>query len=222
MNIAVLEGHVCNPGDLTWSALDRFGNVTVHERTPRAELRERLADADIAIANKVVWDEEALSWAPRLKLIALASTGYNVVDLNAARAHGVTVCNVPAYSTPDVAQMTFALMLGLCLHVEDHTRMVMDGDWVRANDFCFWNGSLVDEAAVADALRTGKLAGFDADVVSREPMRADNPLLSVRDRNVLITPHIAWATREARARLLDEIAKNIGAFLAGTPRNVAS
>ena len=123
---------MCNPGDLTWSALDRFGNVTVHERTPRAELRERLADADIAIANKVVWDEEALSWAPRLKLVALASTGYNVVDLNAARAHGVTVCNVP------------------------------------------------------------------------------------------ITPHIAWATREARARLLDEIAKNIGAFLAGTPRNVVS
>lgn len=320
MNIAVLEGHVCNPGDLTWSALDRFGNVTVHERTPRAELRERLADADIAIANKVVWDEEALSWAPRLKLVALASTGYNVVDLDAARAHGVTVCNVPAYSTPDVAQMTFALMLGLCLHVEDHTRMVMDGDWVRANDFCFWNGSLVelagktlgivgmgsigqavariarafdmdvlfcnrspkpecerdgvrqveldellaasdvvslhapatpetermvdaealgkmkdgallintargtlvDEAAVADALRTGKLAGFGADVVSREPMRTDNPLLSVRDRNMLITPHIAWATREARARLLDEIAKNIGAFLAGTPRNVVS
>lgn len=146
MNIAVLEGHVCNPGDLTWEGMKRFGEVTVYDRTPRATMKERLVNADIAIANKVIWDEEAFSWAPNLKLIALASTGYNVVDLDAARAHGVTVCNVPAYSTPDVAQMTFALMLGLCLHVEDHTRMVMEGDWIRANDFCFWSGSLIELA----------------------------------------------------------------------------
>lgn len=318
MNIAILEGYVCNPGDLSWEAFERFGRVAVYDRTPRATLRERMAGVDVAVATKVIWDEEALGWAPNLKLIALASTGYNVVDLDEARRRGIAVCNVPAYSTPDVAQMTFALILELCQNVGRHTRQVMDGEWTRTHDFCFYSmplvelagktlgivgmgsigqavariarafdmdvvfcnrspkpqlerpgirqveldellrtadivtlhapatpetedmidadalgkmkdgamlvntarGTLVDERAVADALRCGKLAGFGADVVSREPMRPDNPLLGVRDSNVAITPHIAWGTREARARLLDEVAKNIGAFLEGKPRNL--
>ena len=251
-------------------------------------------------------------------MIALTSTGYNVVDLDAARARGIVVSNVPAYSTPDVAQMTFALLLELCLHVGEHSRLVMDGDWTRAKDFSFWStplvelagktmgivgmgsigqavdriarafdmpvvfenrspkpqlegdgvrqagldellatadvvslhvpatpetehmmdaaalakmkdgsyllntarGSLVDEQAVVDALRSGKLAGFGADVVSVEPMRPDNPLLQAKGANIVVTPHIAWATHEARERLLATVAANVGAFVDGRPQNV--
>lgn len=318
LSIVVLEGYVNNPGDLSWDALDEFGTVTVYDRTPRDQLAQRVAEADVAVSSKVIWDAEALGWAPRLKMIALTSTGYNVVDLDAARERGVTVSNVPAYSTPDVAQMTFALLLELCLHVGEHSQLVMDGGWTRAKDFSFWNtplvelagktlgivgmgsigqavcriarafgmpvvfenrsakpqlegdgvrqvdldellavsdvvslhvpatpatdrmmngrtiaqmkdgsyllntarGTLVDERAVVDALRSGKLAGFAADVVSVEPMRADNPLLQAKGQNIVVTPHIAWATHEARARLLATVAANVGAFAEGCPQNV--
>ncbi len=318
MNIVVFDGYVNNPGDLSWDALKQYGTVTVYDRTPRNELQERARQADIAVSSKVFWDAEALSWAPNLKMIALTSTGYNVVDLDAARSHGVVVSNVPAYSTPDVAQMTFALLLELCLHVGYHSELVMDGAWVKSPDFSFWKtplveiagktlgivgmghigqavcriarafgmdvifenrspkpdlegegvrqvnldellassdvvtlhvpatpetsgmmdagaiakmkdgaillntarGTLVDEQAVADALHAGKLGGFGADVVSVEPMKADNPLLSCKGENIVVTPHIAWATHEARERLLATVAANVGAFVEGKPQNV--
>jgi len=146
MNIVVLEGQVNNPGDLSWDALDRFGTVTVYDRTSRDQLKTRVAEADIVVSSKTEWNAEALGWAPRLKMIALTSTGYNVVDLDAARDAGVIVSNVPAYSTPDVAQMTFALLLELCLHVGEHSNLVMEGDWTRAKDFSFWNTPLVELA----------------------------------------------------------------------------
>ena len=146
MNIAVLEGYVCNPGDLSWDGFERYGDVTVYERTPRETLRERMKGVEIVIATKVIWDKEALDWSPDLKLIALASTGYNVVDLDEARRRGIMVCNVPAYSTPDVAQMTIALMLELCLNVGKHTRQVLDGAWTRTHDFCFYAMPLIEVA----------------------------------------------------------------------------
>ena len=146
MNIAVLEGYVNNPGDLSWDALESYGTVTVYDRTPRDQLAQRVAEAGIVVSSKTVWDAEALGWAPRLKMIALTSTGYNVVDLDAARARGIVVSNVPAYSTPDVAQMTFALLLELCLHVGEHSQLVMDGGWTRAKDFSFWSTPLVELA----------------------------------------------------------------------------
>lgn len=146
MNIAVLEGYVCNPGDLSWDGFERYGDVTVYERTPRETLCERMKGVGIVIATKVIWDKEALDWSPDLKLIALASTGYNVVDLDEARRRGITVCNVPAYSTPDVAQMTIALMLELCLNVGKHTRQVLDGAWTRTHDFCFYAMPLIEVA----------------------------------------------------------------------------
>lgn len=320
MNIVVLEGCVNNPGDLSWDGLKQYGDVTVYDRTARDELAERVADADVAVSSKVVWDAEALSWAPKLKMIALTSTGYNVVDLAATRERGVVVSNVPAYSTPDVAQMTFALILELCLHVGYHSELVMDGAWTKARDFSFWKtplvelqgktlgivgmgsigqavariarafgmpvvfanhrpkpeaendgirqveldellatadfvslhvpaapetngminaeslarmkdgamlvntarGTLVDEQAVVDALQSGKLSGFAADVVSVEPMLPDNPLLQAKGLNIVVTPHIAWATHEARARLLAVVAANVGAFAAGKPQNVVN
>ncbi|HIW76798.1 MULTISPECIES: D-2-hydroxyacid dehydrogenase [Gordonibacter] len=318
MNIVILEGCVNNPGDLSWDALSQFGQVTVYDRTSRDELAERVAEAEVAVSSKVRWDAEALSWAPNLKMIALTSTGFNVVDLDAARERGVVVSNVPAYSTPDVAQMTFALLLELCLHVGEHSELVMDGDWTRAKDFSFWKtplielqgktlgivgmgsigqavariarafgmpvvfanhrpkpeaegdgirqvpldelltmadfvslhvpatpetnnmmnaetlarmkdgamlintarGTLVDEQAVVNALHSGKLAGFAADVVSEEPMSPDNPLLQAKGENIVVTPHIAWATHEARERLLSVVAANVSAFVEGKPQNV--
>ena len=320
MNIVVLEGQVNNPGDLSWDALDRFGTVTVYDRTSRDQLKTRVAEADIVVSSKTEWNAEALGWAPRLKMIALTSTGYNVVDLDAARDADVIVSNVPAYSTPDVAQMTFALLLELCLHVGEHSNLVMEGDWTRAKDFSFWNtplvelagttmgivgmgsigqavcriarafgmpvvfenrsakpqlesdgvrqvsldellavsdvvtlhapatpetdrmmnaqtigrmkdgayllntarGTLVDEQAVVDALRSGKLAGFAADVVSVEPMQPDNPLLQAKGQNIIVTPHIAWATHEASERLLATVTANVGAFVEGAPQNVVN
>ncbi|WP_139650763.1 D-2-hydroxyacid dehydrogenase [Raoultibacter phocaeensis] len=320
MNIVVLDAYVNNPGDLSWKPLEELGSVTLYDRTKPDEVAARVADADIAVTNKITWDAETLAKAPNLKLIALTSTGFNVVDLDAARKQGVTVCNVPAYSTPDVAQMTFALMLELCLHVGDHSRGVLQGDWVKSVDFTYWNhplveiagktlgivgmgsigqavakvatafgmevvfdnrsrkpelenehcsqvdldellavsdfvtlhapatpetdklidagaiakmkdgamllntarGTLVDEQAVADALLSGKLGGFGADVVAVEPMRADNPLLEAKSKNLVITPHIAWATLEARTRLLDTVFANVRAFIEGKPQNVVS
>lgn len=320
MNIVVLDAYVNNPGDLSWEPLKQFGTVTLYDRTSADEVATRAADADIAVTNKVAWDAAALDACPNLKLIALTSTGFNVVDLEAARKRGVTVCNVPAYSTPDVAQMTFALLLELCLHVGDHSHDVLAGTWVRSIDFSYWShplieiagktigivgmgsigqavarianafglevlfnnrsakpacenehckqvdfdtlladsdivtlhapatpetnglidtraiekmrdgamllntarGTLVDERAVADALLSGKLGGFGADVVAVEPMRADNPLLEAKDKNLVITPHIAWATHEARARLLDMVFANIRAFIEKHPQNVVS
>lgn len=318
MNIVVLEGYVNNPGDLSWDALKNYGNVTVYDRTARDELAARVAQADVAVSSKVVWDAQAFDLAPRLKMIALTSTGFNVVDLAEARKRGIVVSNVPAYSTPDVAQMTFALILELCLHVGLHSESVLSGDWTRSADFSYWKtplveiagktlgivgmgsigqavcrvarafgmnvvfenrhpkpelegdgvrqvergelletadivslhvpatpettgminaetlarmkpgallvntarGTLVDEQAVADALNSGRLGGFGADVVSAEPMRPDNPLLSAKGKNLVITPHIAWATHEARQRLLAVVAENVGAFAAGHPQNV--
>lgn len=320
MNIVILEASANNPGDLNWDEFKRYGTVTIHERTPRSELASQVADADIVVSSKIQWDAEAFAEAPRLKMIALTSTGYNVVDLDEARKHNVVVSNVPAYSTPDVAQMTFALLLELCLHVGHHSDAVMDGAWTRSDDFSFWStplvelagkrlgivgmgsigqavariarafdmdvvfanhhlkpelerdgvrqveldellhttdvvslhvpaspetngmidaealkrmkdgafllntarGTLVDEQAVADALRSGKLGGFGADVVAVEPMSPNSPFLGLKGLNVVITPHIAWATREARKRLLDVTAANVGAFIAGHPQNVVS
>ena len=320
MNIVVLDAYVNSPGALSWDPLNEFGTVTLFDRTRPEEVAHRVAHANIAVTNKIVWNEEALAAAPNLKLIALTSTGFNTVDLDAARNRGVTVCNVPAYSTPDVAQMTFALLLELCLHVGEHSRGVLNGKWTRSNDFAYWEtplieiagktlgivgmgsigqavariaqafgmnvlfhnrsakpacesehckhvtlkelleqadiitlhapatpetnnlidaaaistmkegamlintarGTLVDEQAIADALIAGKLGGFGADVVSVEPMATDNPLLAARDTNLVITPHTAWATLEARTRLLDTVFANIAAFLEGKPNNVVS
>lgn len=318
MEIVVLDGGVLNPGDLSWDPLSKLGTVRIYERTSPQEFAERVRNAQIAITNKIVWDARALDMAPDLKMIALTSTGFNTVDLAHARARHIVVCNAPSYSTPDVAQMTIALLLELCLHVGLHSRIVLEGEWTQSADFSFWKtplieladktmgivgmghigqdvakiarafgmtvvfynphpkpeceidgmrqvsfdellrscdivslhlpaapdtdglmnaktlaemkdgaillntarGTLVDESAVAHALETGKLGGFGADVVSVEPMRPDNPLLNAKSDNIVITPHIAWATKEARTRLLNATIENVRDFIDGHPQNV--
>ncbi len=312
MKIVVTDGNAVNPGDLSWDFLKEFGQVTVYPRTPAECAIERLRDADIILINKTPITAQVLDACPRLKLICVLATGYNVVDCEAARLRGIPVCNVPDYSTSAVAQFTFSLLLELCNRVGHHDRAVHSGVWCRCPDFCFWDtpqlalagktmgiigfgrigravgtiarafgmrvlaysrshcpegeaigsyvdldtllaqsdvvslhcpltpqteniinaaaikkmkdgaillntarGPALDEEAVAAALRSGKLRGAAADVVSQEPISQSNPLLSAP--NCILTPHMAWAPIESRRRILACTAESIRGYLAGTP-----
>ena len=313
MRITILDGHTTNPGDLSWEPLRALGDCAVHDRTAAAEIVARAADADVVLTNKTPLTRETIAALPRLKCIGVLATGYNVVDVAAARARGIPVCNVPEYGTPNVAQATFALLLELTNRVGRHAELVRAGRWSSCPDFCFWEGelvelsgltlgvvgygrigravatigrafgmrilawrrspgddpecvrldrllresdvvslhcpltaeterlvnaatlatmkptaflvntargALVDELALAAALDAGRLSGAALDVLAVEPPAASNPLLAAR--NCLITPHIAWATREARRRLIEITADNVRAFATGTPRNVVN
>ena len=311
MKIVVLDGFASNPGDLSWEAFAQMGELTVYERTPPELLHERICDAEIILLNKTPMNAAAFDAAPKLKLISVLATGYNIIDIEAAKAHGVRVCNAGSYSTNAVAQMTFALLLEATQQVGAHHTAVQAGQWSQSKDFCFWNiplvelygktmgligfgsiaqavakvaeafgmnilytarrhredprcvsletllaqsdvvslhcpqtpengkminaqsiammkdgaivintarGGLVDEEALCTALESGKLAYYAADVVSKEPISPDNPLLSAK--NCYLTPHIAWAPKETRQRLHSINEENVRAFLAGKPQNV--
>lgn len=286
-----------------------------YDFTPRGTVIERVAEADIVITNKVMVDSAALEAAKRLKLICIAATGTNNVDLDAARRRGVTVCNVLGYATPSVVEHVFTLMLALMRHLPDYQQAVQNGRWQKSLHFSFIDfpinelsgkalgivgygelgqavakvaeafgmriliaerpgaarradrvplaellpqadvlslhcpltpetrgmisakelhlmkrgamlintarGGIVDEAALVEALRSGRLGGAGVDVLTQEPP-AENPLLADDIPNLIITPHIAWASREARQRLVNEVAANIGAFLQGKARNVVN
>ena len=293
MKTVVLDGFCLNPGDLSWDALRRFGDLEVFERTAPDEVAARLAGAAIALTNKAPLPAAVLRQAADLRYIGVLATGYDVVDVSAARAQGILVTNVPTYGTASVAQFVFALLLELCHNVKLHAEAVRAGDWARSPDWSFWRSPLVELAgktmgivgfgrigrqtgriadamgmtvlaadavrkdapdypgfrwagteellresdvvslhapllpetrgmiqALADALNAGRLAGAGLDVLATEPPPADSPLLTAR--NCLITPHIAWATREARSRLMDAAVENVAAFVAGRPRNVVS
>ncbi len=313
MRIVILDGYASNPGDLSWKELEELGELTVYERTKPEEVASRIDGAQIVLLNKTPMSAQQIEQAKELEMIGVLATGYNIVDTTAAKRCGVTVCNVPGYSTAAVAQMTMALLLECTQQVGLHNAAVAQGCWSRSKDFCFWNvplmellgktigivgcgaigsavakaaealgmrvlmtartprdaenyvnletllarsdvvslhcpqtaenlhminaqtiakmkdgailintarGGLVDEQAVKDALNCGKLAYFAADVVSKEPISADNPLLSAR--NCILTPHIAWAPKETRERLHHITAENIRAFLAGKPQNVVN
>lgn len=315
MKIVLLDAHTANPGDVSWAPLETIAPCDIHPRTPLTETVARCADAQVVITNKSVLNREIIESLPKLKYIGVTATGYNVVDVVAAKERGIVVTNVPGYSSPAVAQLVFALLLELTNHVGHHAQTVSDGRWVACPDFCYWDhpiielsgrtlgiigygdigssvariatafgmkvlaskrewktpppagvtpasidevfqnsdvislhcpltdatkhlvgertlalmkptaflintgrGPLVDEAALAQALNAGRIAGAGLDVLSVEPPKADNPLLGTR--NLLITPHIGWASREARVRLIETTAANLRAFLDGKPVNV--
>lgn len=314
MKITVLDGYSVNPGDLSWERIASMGDLTVYDRTHGAELVERAKYADILLTNKVVLNAETLRRFPNLKYVGVLATGYNVVDIMAAHELGITVTNIPAYSTDSVAQMVFAHILNITQRVGHYAAENSDGRWSKNPDFCWWDtplmeltgktigivglgntgsatarialafgmkvkaytskertqlpaniekatldelfstsdiislhcpltettkgivdaerlaqmkpsailinsgrGPLVDEAALAGALNSGEIYAAGLDVLSSEPPKADNPLLTAR--NCFITPHIAWATKEARTRLMDIAADNIAGFIAGKPIN---
>ena len=295
-----------------------MGELTVYERTKASETVARAADAEIVLTNKVVISREVMEQLPHLKYIGVLATGYNVVDVEAAREHGIVVTNVPAYSTDSVAQMVFAHLLTVTNRTEHYAIENRQGRWTKNPDFCYWDfphmelagktfgivglgnigqsvariaiafgmkvkafstksasalrmlgiekatleellstsdvlslhcpltdstrhlmnhdtlrqmkssailintgrGPLVDDQAVAEALAEGRLAAFCADVLTDEPPKADNPLLS--QPHAFITPHIAWASTEARVRLLQVAIGNVRAFLNGSPVNVVN
>ncbi len=315
MRMVILDGYCVNPGDLSWGDLRQFGEVQVFDRTRVEEVVERAAGAGIVLLNKTPMPREVLAQLPALKHIAVLATGYDIVDMEAAKEHGITVTNVPTYGTASVAQFVFALLLELCHHVQLHADAVRNGEWSQSPDWSFWKTPLVELAgktmgiigfgrigrqtgkiadalgmrviavdtyrsnppewpgfqwgSVADVLREsdvvslhspltpetegminagtlalmkptaflintsrgplvvdqdlaaalneGRLGGAGLDVLSVEPPAVDNPLLSAR--NCLVTPHMAWATHEARQRLVSLVVENIAAFLAGKPQN---
>lgn len=317
MRIVVLDGYSLNPGDLSWEPLKRFGEVTVWNRTSKEEILERARGAEILMVNKTVLDAATLKALPELGLIAEMATGYNNIDIAAAKDLGIRVCNVPAYSTDSVAQMVFALILNATNHVETFAIQSRRGRWSACEDFCYWDeplheiagmslgilglgnigkkvaeiakafgmkvlaytsksqddlpegirkvgldelfgqsdilslhcplttdtkeivnettlakmkdgailvntgrGQLINDQDVADALSSGRLGAYCADVMSVEPPGIDNPLLS--EPRAFLTPHVAWATVEARERLMSTLLSNIEAYLAGKPQNVVN
>jgi glycerate dehydrogenase len=308
MRIVVLDGYCLNPGDLSWSGLERLGEVTVYDRTPESLLLERARGAEALLTNKTPLGRETLAALPELRYVGVLATGYNVVDAAAARERGIVVTNVPAYGTASVAQLTIALLLELCHQVGVHAAAVRTGEWAASQDWSFWKtpqvelagktfgciglgriggqtariaealgmrvvvhsrsqgislealleqsdvvslhcplfpetrellgasqfqrmkpsafllntsrGPLVVEQDLADALNAGVIAGAGVDVLSVEPPVAGSPLFTAR--NCIVTPHIAWATREARARLMEIATNNVAAFAAGASENVVN
>ncbi len=308
MRIVVLDGYCLNPGDLSWQALKGLGELTIYDRTPGDLILERASGAEAILTNKTPLSRETLAALPDLRYIGVLATGYNVIDVGAAREKGIVVTNVPTYGTDSVAQLTIALLLELCHHLGAHGEAVRAGEWTANRDWSFWKtpqvelagktfgcigygrigaqtariaealgmrvlihsrsegipldeileqsdvvslhcplfpetrgmigasqlqrmkpsafllntsrGPLVVEQDLADALNAGTIAGAGVDVLSVEPPTEGSPLFSAR--NCIVTPHIAWATREARGRLMEIAAGNVAAFAAGVPENVVN
>jgi len=144
MNIVVIDGYTLNPGDLSWENIASLGQIKLYDRTPVEQIVERCKEADIVLTNKVPFTEATLAQLPRLKMIAVTATGYNIIDIETARAKNIIVCNVPAYGTASVAQHTFALLLELTNRVGQHARSVSEGKWLRSEDWCFTEGPIIE------------------------------------------------------------------------------
>ena len=317
MKIVILDGYTENPGDLSWESLGKLGELTVYDRTPAEEIISRIGDAEVVITNKTPISRATMDACPNIRYIALLATGYNVVDVNAAKEKGIPVSNVPTYGTAAVGQFAIAMLLEICHHVAHHSDTVHAGKWNSCADWCYWDyplieldgktmgiigfgrigqatgriakalgmkvlaydsfqsdsgkaiaeyvdldtllaasdvislhcplfpetqgiinkdtiakmkdgvillnnsrGPLIVEQDVADALNSGKIYAAGLDVVSTEPIRNDNPLLTAK--NCIITPHISWAPKESRQRIMDCTVSNVAAFLAGNPVNVVN
>lgn len=317
MNIVILDGYALNPGDLSYECLQQFGTLKVYDRTTPDQVVERAKEAEALLTNKVVLGENEFAQLPHLRYVGVQATGYNVVDVEAARRYGIIVTNIPAYSTASVAQMVMAHLLNITQSVDYYAQQNYAGRWSTNPDFCYWDnqlielagkqmgivgfgrtgsavarlaqafgmrivtytskpqdtlpdgvekcsldtlfatsdvvslhcplvpathhlvnaerlaqmkatailintarGPIVDEEALAHALNSGMLYAAGVDVLCEEPPRAQSPLLKAR--NCFVTPHIAWATLEARTRLLQICEANLRAFIEGHPQNVVS
>lgn len=319
LKLVILDGISVNSGDLSWEPIiNLFDEYKIYDRTDKEQIKERIADADFVLLNKIKITEDIIKSAPKLKYIGIFATGFNIIDLDAAKKYGVTVCNVPDYSTDSVAQHVFAILFEMTSKVSKFNNLVHNGDWASSKDFTitsvptteiagktigilgfgntgrrvsqiaqafgmnilvynrtvykeFENSSLkfvskeelfknsdiitlhlplndetrniidkqsisimkdgvhiinvargpeVNEQDVTDAMKNGKLGAFGCDVVSLEPIVENNPLLTCD--NIIITPHIAWRTKEARTRLLSIVQANIEAYMNNKPQNVVN
>jgi glycerate dehydrogenase len=318
MKIVLLDSQALNPGDLSWEALRAIGDLKVFDRTADDQIVARAQDAEIVLTTKTPVSAPILRQLKKTRYIGVLFTGFDVVDVIAARELKIVVTNVPTYGTASTAELTFALLLEMCHRVSLHSEATRAGEWSRSVDFTFrkaplielagktigiiglgrigrrvaelalafkmrviaadqvrssvpewpnfqWyevdellgqadvvslhcpllpqtqgiinakslalmkpsaflintsRGGLVVEQDLADALNNGRLAGAAVDVLSSEPPPPENPLLRVK--NCIVTPHIAWATKEARTRLLNTAIANVRAFLEGHPVNVVN
>ncbi|MCC2253057.1 D-2-hydroxyacid dehydrogenase [Ruminococcus sp. CLA-AA-H200] len=321
MKIVVLDGYTLNPGDLDWKGMEAIGECTVYDRTSLTDVQEaidRIGDAEVVFTNKTPMPKELFDACPNIKFVGVLATGYNVVDVAAAKEKGIPVTNIPTYGTAAVGQFTIALLLEICHHIGHHSQAVHEGAWENNADWCFWDyplieldgktmgiigygrigqatgriaqalgmkvlaydsyhnpdlesdtckyaeldevlansdvialhcplfpetqgiinkdniakmkdgviilndsrGPLIVEEDLRDALNSGKVAAAGLDVVSTEPIKGDNPLLQAK--NCFITPHIAWAPKESRKRLMDIAVSNLQAFVDGAPVNVVN
>ena len=146
MKIVILDGFTTNGGDLSWNGISELGDLTVYDRTAPGEVIDRCLGAEAVLTNKVIITDEVMQALPQLKYIGVMATGYNVVDIDAARRRGIVVTNVPAYSTPSVAQMVFAHLLNITNQVALHDRQVHEGRWAGNRDFCFYSAPLIELA----------------------------------------------------------------------------
>ena len=311
MKIVILDAYTMNPGDLSWDWLKEFGELTVYDRIDAKDVKEAIKDADIVFTNKTTITRKDLHGS-KVKFISVLATGYNIVDVEAAREMNIPVSNVPTYGTKTVAQFATAMLLELCHHVGEHSASVFEGQWTRSSDFCYTlypqielagktlglfglgriglafakiaealgmniiynsrtrkdlpydyvsieelfkksdvlslhspltkktegtvnkktlslmkptalllnssRGPLIVEEDLVQALNEGIIAGAALDVVSVEPMEENSPLLNAR--NLILTPHIAWSTKEARIRIMETSKDNLRAFLKGEPIHV--
>lgn len=319
MKIVVLDGYTENPGDLSWEGFEKLGELTVYDRTPmeQSEIIKRIGHSNAVITNKAPITRATLGACAGIKYIGVLATGYNVVDVAAARERDIPVCNIPAYGTDAVGQFAIALLLEICHRIGHHSKAVFDGRWQSSPDWCFWDyplielagktmgiigfgrigrtvgriakamgmniiasdeyqsdegreigeyveldelfakadvislhcplfpstegiinsesiakmkdgviiinnsrGPLIIEQDLAEALDSGKVYAAGLDVVSTEPIKADNPLLKAK--NCFITPHISWAPKESRQRLMDIAVGNLKAYIDGSPVNVVN
>lgn len=319
MKIVVLDGYTENPGDLSWEGLEALGELTVYDRTT-GEIEEtikRIGDAQAVYTNKTPLPREVFEACPSIRFVGVLATGYNVIDIEAARERNIPVANVPSYGTDAVGQFAIGLLLEICHHIGHHNQVVHEGAWEKNPDWCFWDyplielagktmgvvgfgrigqatgriakalgmrviandkyesesgraiaeyvdrdtlfresdvislhcplfpdteglinkenigkmkdgviilnnsrGQLVVEQDLAEALNSGKVYAAGLDVVSTEPIKGDNPLLGAK--NCIITPHISWAPKESRERLMEIAVGNLRAFLDGEPVNVVN
>jgi glycerate dehydrogenase len=316
MKIVILDGYTINPGDLNWNGIKDLGECSVYDYTPPETAVERSKNTEAILTSKVIFNREVIEQLPTLKYIGVLATGYNVIDTEATKQAGITVTNIPAYSTESVAQMVFSHILHFVQNISVHSESVKRGDWAKSihfsyhltpqlelagktlgiigfgqigetvakiglafgmkviynnrskkrtslkasqvdldtllmkSDFISVNcpltednkefinnlainkmkagaflintgrGQLINEKDLADALNEGRIAGAGLDVLSSEPPKPDNPLIHAK--NCWITPHIAWATFEARKRLINIATENLKAFIEGNPVNVVT
>lgn len=318
MKIVVLDGYTENPGDLSWEGMEALGELKVYDRTPADKIVERIGDAEIVITNKTPISAATMEACPAIRYIGVLATGYNVIDVDTAKAKNISVTNIPTYGTDAVGQFAIALLLEICHHIGHHNEAVHKGRWENNQDWCFWDyplielagktmgiigfgrigqttgriaqalgmkvlaydsyknpalenenchyaelddvlaqsdvialhcplfpstegiinkdtiakmkdgviilnnsrGPLIVEQDLADALISRKVYAAGLDVVSTEPIRGNNPLLNAP--NCIITPHISWAPKESRQRLMDIAVNNLKAFLDGSPVNVVN